>query len=86
MKTSYLFSFGLVLCSISATLAQLKPQPVSEKVVIDKYYDAKSENRFNISITHTTLKLPMKKLNLLDKYEERICDLIFFVNQPERTS
>lgn len=86
MKTSYLFSFGLVLCSIGATLAQLKPQPVSEKVVIDRYYDSKSENRFNISIIHTTLKLPMEKLNLLDKSEERICDLMFFVHQPDRTS
>ncbi|CAM3667022.1 prolyl oligopeptidase family serine peptidase [Flavobacterium saliperosum] len=46
MKTSYLFSFGLVLCSISASVAQLKPQPAPERVVTDEYHGVKLEDPY----------------------------------------
>lgn len=46
MKTSYFFSIGLALCSISASLAQLKPQPAPEKVVIDEYHGVKLEDPY----------------------------------------
>jgi prolyl oligopeptidase len=46
MKTSYLFSVGLVICSISATLAQLKPQSAQEKVVTDEYFGVKLDDPY----------------------------------------
>lgn len=46
MKTSYLLSIGLTLCSISATLAQLKPLSAPQKVVIDEYHGVKLEDPY----------------------------------------
>lgn len=46
MKTSYLLSVGLALCSIDAIHAQLKPQPAPEKVVTDEYFGTKLEDPY----------------------------------------
>ncbi|MGX7668689.1 prolyl oligopeptidase family serine peptidase [Flavobacterium pedocola] len=46
MKTGSPFLIGLLFCSVSVSLAQLKPQPAPEKVVTDEYFGVKLEDPY----------------------------------------